>query len=169
MKKITALFLAMMFIISTFGIQNVAASDTYNWYNLRAEYVYNTSRDELEIKVFLPNITRSPDERYDLEVEIDNRDYDKRMSYSSSADEVYAIFYFDDIGSSELEDYLDLDIVIEDEDRDEVFEGRIEMTSNRSMNHNNSSNNNIDIDWSEIEASMNCETNSNKLELQLEV
>lgn len=169
MKKITALFLAMMFIISTFGIQNVVAADNFNWNNLRAEYVYNSSRDELEIKIFLPNITRSPDERYELEVEIDNRDYDTRMSYSSSQDEVYATFDFDNINSSELEDYLDLDIVIEDEDEDEVFDGRIQMSSNGSMDHNNSSNNDIDIDWSEIETSMNYERNSNKLELQLEV
>ena len=116
MKKITALFLAMMFIFSTLGIQNAAAADNFNWNNLRAEYMYNSSRDNLEIKIFLPNITRSPDERYELEVEINDRDYDKRMSYSSSDDEIYANFDFDDISSSELEDYLELDIVIEDED-----------------------------------------------------
>jgi hypothetical protein len=164
MKKITALFLVMMFIISTLGIQNVVAADNFNWNNLRAEYVYNSSRDELEIKIFLPSITRSPDERYDLEVEIDNRDYDKRMSYSSSQDEVYAIFDFDNINSSELDDYLDLDIKIEDEDRDEVFDGRIEMSSNGSMDNNSD-----DLDWDELDVDYSYSESSERLSITLEL
>ena len=151
MKKVTALFLALMFIISTFGIQNVSAadqseSDEFDWNNLRAEYEYNSSRDEVDLEIFLPNINNTPESLCTLELEVNNRIFDERMTYSSSRDEISVNFLFEDIDSSELENYLSLDIIIMNDTRQEVFNGRIEMSGGGSTDNNSD-----DLNWRNLD------------------
>ena len=164
MKKITAILLAFMFIISTFGIQGVSAADEFDWNNLRAEYEYNSWRDEVDLEIFLPNINNTPESLYTLELEVNNRIFDERMTYSSSRDEIWVNFLFEDIDSNELEDYLNLDIIIMNDIREEVFNGRIVMSWGGFADNNSD-----DLNWRELEVWYSYSESSERLTITAEL
>lgn len=165
MKQAIQLFIATFLVFATLWVQNASAADNFDWADdLRASFEYDRGDEDLEISIYLDDIRSTPDERYDIEVEINNRDYDKRMSYSSSRDEVYADFDFSNVDEDDLKDYLDLDIVIRDEDGDRVFDGMIEMSGN-----NDTDNNNDNLDWEDTEFSYSYNEDRERLTIKVEL
>jgi hypothetical protein len=50
--------------------------------------VYDEEEEDLELKIYLENITREPTYSYEIEFEIDDKEYTKRFTYDDDENEI---------------------------------------------------------------------------------
>jgi hypothetical protein len=116
--------------------------------------------------VLLEDVNRSPRFRYTAMLESDNRDYEKTMTYSSSRDELKTTFTINNVDEDDLEDYLDIELEIEDNQNTTVYKKDIDLEDSSS---NNSSNNNDRYSWEDLKYSVVYEKDKNRLNVGLQL
>lgn len=129
MKKILSILVLNILLITSTFTATTHAADDLDWNDIEISYEYDSSDEELEVKIFLEDVNNRPSEDYEVEIEVDNRDYEEEMNYSSSRDEFYVNFEFENVDSNDFQDYRDIEIVIRDEDNDRVFDGDIRLSN----------------------------------------
>lgn len=157
------LLMLSIFTVPFVTISFSHADNDFDWNDeIMARYLYDSGTNDLEITIYLEDINQRPDLDYNVELEVDNDDYEKKMSYSSSRDELFATFRFSNIDDDEIDDYLDLEIEINDEDNNEVFDGRIEMKKGIVNNNDN-------LDWEDLEVYYDYNESRERLHIEVKL
>jgi hypothetical protein len=137
--------------------------DDFDWSELKVDAVYSEEDEELELKVYLPNIGREPDYRYETEFTIGNKTFKKDFKYDEDEEELSFSFDTpmdeDDIESDYEVDFEVYNIDLDDEKvGDEEIEFDVEMISQED-----------DLDWDKITATGIYDEDRERLSITLEL
>jgi len=129
----------------TFDLELDDLEDSFDWDDLEYSADYIQEDEELELVIYLDNITRQPIDNYEIFIELDGDDYDDRFTYKDSEDRIEAKFTLD-IDEDDIENDYDIDYEILNSDEDEVQDSRLEIDVDILSNED-------EFDWDDIEYS----------------
>lgn len=119
--------------------------EEFDWDELQVDASYDADDEDLELKIYLENITREPDYDYEIEFEIDDKWFTKKFKYDE--DESELSFSFDTpVDEDDIEDEYEIEYEVfnTDLDDEEVGDWDVEFDVNITGT-------NDDFDWDKLE------------------
>jgi len=120
-------------------------SEELDWENIKAEAVYDEEDEDLDLKIYLEDITRTPDYEYEIEFEINDRNFIEDFRYNIDEEELVVILDIS-IDEQDIRDEyeIEFEVVNKDLDDEEVADSEFEFDVDIISEDD-------DFDWDELE------------------
>ena len=106
--------------------------------DLTAEVVYNRSTNKLEVTLEVEDVDSTPSS-YDAEIKIDWKTYTRDFNYNSSSDTLKSFLSFSVFSESNVESYYTVEVDVENDDNDTVYEDSFRVRTLKTDNGNSNS------------------------------
>jgi hypothetical protein len=146
---------------TTVEIEIAWYEEEFDWEDIKIDGVYDEAEEELELKIYLEDVSREPDYEYEMEFKIDNKTFKKDFKYDEDEEEL-SITFDTRIDDEDIEDEYEVDIEVfnKDLDDEEVGDEKIEFEVEMIAKED-------DLDWYDLEATWVYDDVKERLTLKL--
>jgi len=142
-----------------FDVDIVSEDDNFDWDDIDVVAVYDEDSERLNITITLSDIVVEPKKDYESFVELDGEDYDERFKYDDDTEELVAEYSIK-IDEDDIVNSYDIELIIEDDDSEEVYDEDIDIDVELLSEVNN-------FDWDDLEVTAMYKEDSERLYVEL--